>query len=262
MLRPIPSAMRPAATRNSWNGCRRRIATATSGSRRTNSRKMSAHVPETHVLSADNADMLAERKAGFVFKPRHGYASRGLLDSASVGHGRLRRLSRRGEGYVAQRRIAKAAVQVEVRACGPTCASGPTGAKSSSSPGARRGDRAGWVAHAAGRVVADLRLALRGGQRAVGQLIRRKAPRSQTCSISFLGGQRRGRVRYADPSRNRVSVLRAIGRDPIRDRCAGAASRKIESSNYQLSRRRQRAAVPSPAWRPFSGRASHRDARA
>ena len=102
-------------------------------------RILSAHVPETHVLSADNADMLAERKAGFVFKPRHGYASRGLLDSASVGHGRLRRLLRRGEGYVAQRRIAKAAVQVEGRRCGPTCASGPTGAKSSSSPGARRG---------------------------------------------------------------------------------------------------------------------------
>ena len=78
-------------------------------------RILSAHVPETHVLSADNADMLAERKAGFVFKPRHGYASRGLLDSASVGHGRLRRLLRRGEGYVAQRRIAKAAVQVEGR---------------------------------------------------------------------------------------------------------------------------------------------------
>ena len=50
--------------------------------------------------------------------------------------------------------------------------------------------------------------------------------------------------------------------NPIRDRCAGAASRKIQSSNYQLSRRRQRAADPSPAWRPFSGRASHRDARA
>ena len=78
-------------------------------------RILSAHVPETHVLSADNADMLAERKADFVFKPRHGFASRGLIDSASVGHGRLRRLLRRGEGYVAQRRIAKAAVQVEGR---------------------------------------------------------------------------------------------------------------------------------------------------
>ena len=71
---------------------------------------------------------------------------------------------------------------------------------------------------------------------------RRRAVRR--VAFDFLGGRGRGRVRYADPSRNRVSVLRAIGRDPIRDRCAGAASGKIQSSNYQLSRRRQRAAVP------------------
>ena len=76
-------------------------------------RILSAHVPETHVLRADNAEMLARCKADFVFKPRHGFASRGLIDSAAVGHGRLRRLLRQGEAYVAQRRIAKRAIQVD-----------------------------------------------------------------------------------------------------------------------------------------------------
>lgn len=74
---------------------------------------MSAHVPETHVLRAGNADMLAQNKKDFVFKPRHGFASRGLLDSAAVGRDRLRHLLRRGDAYVAQRRIAKAAMPVD-----------------------------------------------------------------------------------------------------------------------------------------------------
>jgi hypothetical protein len=76
-------------------------------------RILSAHVPETHVLRADNAEMLARRKADFVFKPRRGFASRGLIDSAAVGHARLRRLLRQGEAYVAQQRIAKGAIQVD-----------------------------------------------------------------------------------------------------------------------------------------------------
>jgi hypothetical protein len=74
-------------------------------------RILSAHVPETHVLNESNLDMLAERKADFVFKPRRGYASRGLLDSVAVGRGRLRRLVRQGELYVAQKRIVKAAIR-------------------------------------------------------------------------------------------------------------------------------------------------------
>jgi len=74
-------------------------------------RILSAHVPETHVLDEGNADMLAERKADFVFKPRRGFASRGLIDSAAVGRARLRRLLRQGDGYVAQKRIAKAVVR-------------------------------------------------------------------------------------------------------------------------------------------------------
>ena len=75
-------------------------------------RTLSAHVPETHVLNEGNVDMLAERKADFVFKPRRGFASRGLMDSAAIGRARLRRLLRQGDGYVAQRRIAKSAIEV------------------------------------------------------------------------------------------------------------------------------------------------------
>ena len=48
-------------------------------------RVLSAHVPETHVLRADNVDPLARSKLEFVFKPAQGFASRGLLDSAMVG---------------------------------------------------------------------------------------------------------------------------------------------------------------------------------
>ncbi len=72
---------------------------------------LATHVPETHVLDEDNADMLAERKTDFVFKPRRGFASRGLLDSAAVGRAQLRRLLRQGDLYVAQRRIPKAILQ-------------------------------------------------------------------------------------------------------------------------------------------------------
>src|SRR5208282_550667 len=57
-------------------------------------RTLSAHVPETHVLNEGDADILAERKADFVFKPRRGFASRGLMDSAALGRARLRRLLR------------------------------------------------------------------------------------------------------------------------------------------------------------------------
>ncbi len=74
-------------------------------------RILSAHTPETHVLRADNADSLAQAKQDFVFKPLHGFAGRGLIDRAAVGRARLRRLVKRGEGYVAQRRIAKPCVE-------------------------------------------------------------------------------------------------------------------------------------------------------
>ena len=76
-------------------------------------RILNAHAPETYVLRADNLDMLAQAKRDFVFKPLHGFAGRGLLDSATVGRARLRRLLKRGEGYVAQKRIAKPCIEVD-----------------------------------------------------------------------------------------------------------------------------------------------------
>jgi hypothetical protein len=68
---------------------------------------LSEHVPETHLVRTENLDDLAQRKHEFVFKPLHGYAGRGLLDSMAVGRARLRRLVTHGEGYVAQRRVPK-----------------------------------------------------------------------------------------------------------------------------------------------------------
>jgi len=70
-------------------------------------RILSAHVPETHVIRTENLDELARRKGEFVFKPAHGFAARGLLDSTAVGPTRLRRLLAHGEDYVAQRHVAK-----------------------------------------------------------------------------------------------------------------------------------------------------------
>jgi hypothetical protein len=74
---------------------------------------MSAHMPETHLVRADNLEMLARRRYDFVFKPLHGFAGRGLLDSAAVGRARLRRLVKRGEGYVAQKWVPKPCIDVE-----------------------------------------------------------------------------------------------------------------------------------------------------
>jgi hypothetical protein len=74
---------------------------------------LSAHVPETHLVRAENVEMLAERKREFVFKPLHGFAGRGLLDSAAIGQGRLRRLVRHGEGYVAQKWVPKPCLEAE-----------------------------------------------------------------------------------------------------------------------------------------------------
>jgi len=74
---------------------------------------LGAHLPETHLVDAENLDMLAQRKQEFVFKPLHGFAGRGLLDNATVGRARLRRLVQHGEGYVAQKWVAKPAMVVE-----------------------------------------------------------------------------------------------------------------------------------------------------
>jgi hypothetical protein len=74
---------------------------------------LSDHVPETHLVRTENLEELAEKKQEFVFKPLHGYAGRGLLDSAAIGRARLRRLVAHGEGYVAQRRVAKRCLEIE-----------------------------------------------------------------------------------------------------------------------------------------------------
>jgi hypothetical protein len=74
---------------------------------------LAGHVPPTWVLRADNVEELAARKHEFVFKPTHGFAGRGLLRSADVGHSRFQRLLRRGEGYVAQQRVERSELRVD-----------------------------------------------------------------------------------------------------------------------------------------------------
>jgi hypothetical protein len=69
-------------------------------------------VPETHLIRNENLDALAQRKKDFAFKPLHGFAGRGLLASAAVGHARLRRLVNHGEDYVAQRWVTKPCLQI------------------------------------------------------------------------------------------------------------------------------------------------------
>jgi hypothetical protein len=74
---------------------------------------LTAHIPETHLVRAENLEILAQRKHDFVFKPLHGFAGRGLLDSVAVGQARLRRLVKHGEGYVAQRWVSKPCIEVD-----------------------------------------------------------------------------------------------------------------------------------------------------
>ena len=74
---------------------------------------LSGHVPETHLIRAENLETLARRKQEFVFKPLHGFAGRGLLDSAAVGRARLRRLMARSDRYVAQKWVPKPCIETE-----------------------------------------------------------------------------------------------------------------------------------------------------
>ena len=68
---------------------------------------LSAHVPATYPLREDNVEEVARRKEEFFFKPFHGFAGRGVLTSAGVGRSRLHRLLKKGEGYIAQKRVSK-----------------------------------------------------------------------------------------------------------------------------------------------------------
>ncbi len=74
---------------------------------------LAAHVPRTWLLRADNLEELARRKDELVFKPTHGFAGRGLLPRSGVGRSRLRRLLRKGEGYVAQQRAPRSELRAE-----------------------------------------------------------------------------------------------------------------------------------------------------
>jgi hypothetical protein len=74
---------------------------------------LSDHVPETHLIRADNVEELARRKREFVFKPLHGFAGHGLLGSDAVGRSRLRRLLTHTDGYVAQRWVAKPSLELD-----------------------------------------------------------------------------------------------------------------------------------------------------
>jgi len=70
------------------------------------------HVPETRLLRPENVEDLAREKEDLFFKPCHGFASHGVLTGDIVGRERLRRLLRKGEPYVAQRRAPKARLNV------------------------------------------------------------------------------------------------------------------------------------------------------
>ena len=74
---------------------------------------LSDHVPETHLIRTENLEALAQRKREFVFKPLHGFAGRGLLDSATVGRTRMRRLAKHSERYVAQKWVPKPSMETD-----------------------------------------------------------------------------------------------------------------------------------------------------
>ncbi|MCW8331179.1 hypothetical protein MD588_20495 [Photobacterium sp. SDRW27] len=63
---------------------------------------LSSHVPATYLLTEANLSQLAEQKADFVFKPTHGHASLGVLNSHEIGKHRLQRLLAKGHPYIAQ----------------------------------------------------------------------------------------------------------------------------------------------------------------
>ena len=78
---------------------------------------LSRHIPETHLLRPENLDAIAGDKDRFVFKPMRSHASRGFLPSARVGRSRLQRLVRRGEDYVAQRKVGRPRIDLDRDSC-------------------------------------------------------------------------------------------------------------------------------------------------
>ena len=74
-------------------------------------------------------------------------------------------------------------------AFGPICASGPTGARSSSFRGEPRVGRTGWTSSRRADGCRPTVRCERPCERAARQLIRRKAPRNQRCIIYFVWGR-------------------------------------------------------------------------
>ena len=74
---------------------------------------LSRHIPDTHLLRPENLEDIVENRDRFVFKPIRSHASRGFLPSARVGRSRLQRLVRRGEGYVAQRKVGRPRIHLD-----------------------------------------------------------------------------------------------------------------------------------------------------
>ena len=74
---------------------------------------LSRHIPETRLLRPDNIDAIAENREQFVFKPMRSHASRGFLPSARVGRSRLQRLVRKGEDYVAQKKVGRPRIPLD-----------------------------------------------------------------------------------------------------------------------------------------------------
>jgi hypothetical protein len=72
---------------------------------------LGAHIPETKLLRPEDVDDLAGEKEEWFWKPCHGFASHGVLTGAQVGRTRLRRLLKKGESYVAQRRAPKSRLE-------------------------------------------------------------------------------------------------------------------------------------------------------
>ena len=74
---------------------------------------LEAHVPATHLIRENNLEEIARQKEAFFFKPTSSFAGRGILKSSQVGRSRLRRLLKKKQGYVAQRKVAKTQLKAE-----------------------------------------------------------------------------------------------------------------------------------------------------
>ncbi|WP_299014137.1 hypothetical protein [uncultured Photobacterium sp.] len=74
---------------------------------------LSRHIPATYQLTDESICQLAQHKDEFIFKPTHGHASLGVLDSHEVGRHRLHRLLNKGHLYIAQRIAEKSKLTIE-----------------------------------------------------------------------------------------------------------------------------------------------------